>query len=373
MTTAHTFIEPLDVLFLRGNRLFGDPGSYAESQVLPWPSVAAGAIRSLMLAQAGVDPAAFARGDVAHPTLGTPDHPGPFRLAGIHLARRTGDRVETLHAPPADLFVSLDPRGYPVANRLVPVRPAPGLLVSAPLPQWPVLPQAQRDKPAGGWWLTQAGWRTYLAGATPDSTQLVPSSELWRIDTRVGVGLAPETGRADDGKLFGMQAVAFGHGVGFAAGIQGSEPPAAGVLRLGGDGRGATIAHAHLAPSEPDLALLAAAGRCRIVLTSPGFFEHGWLPAGTGADHRFELHGVRARLVCAAVPRAETASGFDLARRAPKPAQRVAPAGSVYWLEALEASPDRLRKLADAGLWGEPAHNPSRRAEGFNRFAFASW
>lgn len=42
--TAYRFLEPLDVLFLRGNKLFGDPGSYGASLVPPWPSVAAGAL-----------------------------------------------------------------------------------------------------------------------------------------------------------------------------------------------------------------------------------------------------------------------------------------------------------------------------------------
>ena len=372
MTTAHTFIEPLDVLFLRGNKPFGDPGSFGESQVLPWSSVAAGAIRSLLLTQDGIDPAAFARGDAPHAALGTPADPGPFRLVAWHLARRSGGGVETLHAPPADLFIGADEGRSPVATLLAAVQPAPGLLSSAVLPRWPVLPRAGRDKPATGWWLTQAGWKAYLAGRAPQAAQLVASSELWKIDARIGIGLAPETGRADDGKLFGMQAVAFRHGVGYAAGMRGSAPPAPGMLRLGGDGRAASISHAHVAPSEPDYAVLAAARRCRLVLTSPGLFERGWLPTGTGADHRFELHGVRARLVCAAVPRAEVASGFDLARRAPKPAQRVAPTGSVYWLEQLEATPGQLRKLAEAGLWTEPAHNPARCAEGFNRFAFAA-
>ena len=43
--TEHRFLEPLDVLFLRANKLFGDPGSYGESLVPPWPSAAAGALR----------------------------------------------------------------------------------------------------------------------------------------------------------------------------------------------------------------------------------------------------------------------------------------------------------------------------------------
>jgi CRISPR-associated protein Cmr3 len=78
------FIEPLDVLALRGNKLFGDPGSYGESLVPPWPSVASGAIRSMMLARDG-DPAAFAAGQ-KHPTLGTPTEPGPFTVTAFHVA-----------------------------------------------------------------------------------------------------------------------------------------------------------------------------------------------------------------------------------------------------------------------------------------------
>ena len=89
------FIEPLDVLVLRGNKLFGDPGSYGESLVPPWPSVAAGAIRSAILARDG-DPFAFAKEQWKHPTLGTPSEPGPFTITAFHLARRQGDRVEPL-------------------------------------------------------------------------------------------------------------------------------------------------------------------------------------------------------------------------------------------------------------------------------------
>ncbi len=370
--TAYSFIEPLDVLFLRGNKLFGDPGSFGESQVLPWPSVAAGAIRSLLLTQAGIDPALFARGEVVHPTLGTPARPGSFTLAAFHLARRVGRRIETLHAPPADLVINHEAGLPPQASRMTPTEPAPGLASSASLPHWPVLGHGERKKPTAGWWLTQAGWAAYLAGRLPAAEQLVATPTLWKLDARVGVGLSPQTRRADDGKLFSMQAVAFEPGVGFLAGIQGAENPAAGVLRLGGDGRGAAIAPADAVPAKSDYAGLAAARRCRVVLTTPGLFPGGWLPTGTGADHRFELHGVRARVVCAAMPRAGVVSGFDLAQREPKPAQRVAAAGSVYWLDEIEATPEQLRKLAETGLWADPAENAARRAEGFNRCVLAA-
>ena len=375
MNTPYRFIEPLDVLFLRGNKLFGDPGSHGESLVPPWPSVAAGALRSMMLAADGFDLAAFARGVVSHPTLGTPAKPGSFVLTGFSLARRgKAGPVEELHPLPADLALARDAGNGPLRiTRLQPQPPAAGLASSAALAQWPVCAEAQRGKPVGGHWLTQAGWAAYLAGATPTPGQLISSTELWQLEARVGIGLDAATRSVDEGKLFTAQAVAFMPGVGFLATVRGAVVPSSGMLRLGGDGRGAALQAVEHTPPQPNFEALSSARRCRIVLTTPGCFAQGWLPPGVDAEHRLSLHGVNGRLVCAAVPRAEVVSGWDLARAQPKAAERVAPSGSVYWIDELEATPEQLRKLAEHGLWGDADQNAARRAEGFNRFTFAAY
>lgn len=371
----HRFIEPLDVLFLRGNKLFGDAGSYGESLVPPWPSVAAGALRSAMLAREGVDLAAFAQGRIPHPTLGTPASPGSFGITAFTLARRMPDgRIESLHAMPADLLVEADDEGRPAAvRRLVATPPAAGLLSSAPLAQWPVLPQPERSKPAGGCWLTQPGWAAYLAGREPGADQVLRTSALWALDERVGVGLDAERRRAADGQLFTVQAVAMHAGIGFLASVAGAVPPADGALRFGGDGRGAAVRSARHQSATPDLAAISKARRARIVLTTPGLFAEGWRLPGVDADQRLRWPGLSARVVCAAVARADVVSGWDLAQRQPKPAERVAPAGSVYWLDELDATPETLGKLAEQGLWMHDSHNAQRRAEGFNRYTFAAW
>lgn len=372
--TTYRFIEPLDVLFLRGNKLFGDPGSHGESLVPPWPSIAAGALRSMMLAAEGIDIMAFTRGALNHPTLGTPAAPGSFALTAFDLARRgAGGQIETLHALPADLVLAAISDGTLQLKRLHPHLPAAGLASSAPLAQWPVLAQASRGKPVGGHWLSQDGWAAYLKGQAPAIGQLVSAGQLWLLDPRVGVGLDAATGRAEDGKLFSVQAVSFLSDVGFLAAVRGAEPPRTGVLRFGGDGRGAALWAAKHVAAQPDWAAITKARRCRIVLTTPGLFEQGWLPPGVTADKRLELQGITGQVVCAAVPRAEIVSGWDLARAQPKAAERVAPAGSVYWIEDLSATPDQLRKLAEHGLWSDGNHNVARRAEGFNRFTFAAY
>jgi CRISPR-associated protein Cmr3 len=375
----HRFIEPLDVLFLRGNKLFGDPGSHGESLVPPWPSVAAGALRSAMLASEGIDLHDFAAGRVDHPALGTPTRPGPFTVVGFTLARRLADgRVESLHALPADLVAESEAAAdgqqrITRLRRLSPVAPAAGLMSSAPLPLWPALTQHDRAKAASGLWLTQRGWAAYLAGQTPDVSELVRSSALWKLDARVGVGLDAATGRAADQKLFSMQAVAFHRGVGFLAKVAGAEPPEGGVLRLGGDGRGAAVRVPRHQPATADLAAIAKTRRCRVVLSTPGLFTEGWRLPGLDAEQRLHWPGLSARFACAAVPRADVVSGWDLARRVPKAAMRAAPTGSVYWLDELDATPQALGKLAEAGLWFGDGEDAARRAEGFNRFTFAAW
>ena len=392
--TSYCFIEPLDVLFLRGNRLFGEAGSYGESLVPPWPSVAAGALRARMLVDR--HPGWAPSRGAALPEdleLGSAAAPGTFTLTAFHLARRTAKgQVEPLLPPPADLVLADGGGRGPVARAMRPHR-LDGRLASSydeVLPMHPVLASPARTKPASGWWLTATGWRRYLAGETPAGPEcFVHVRELWAYDERVGVGLDEKTRRASDGRLFTVQAVAprllpeaerpHEGAVGFLVGIDGAEPPDEGLLRLGGDGRAALLRPVAGSPvPDPPWDELAGSGRCRLVLTTPGIFEDGWLPTGAtrGEDGiRFDLHGVRGRIVCAAVPRYQVVSGWDLANWKPKAAERAAAPGSVYWLELDEGvGPDDLRRLAARGLWTDTEHaQRMRRAEGFNRLAVAAW
>ena len=373
---AH-FLEPLDVLFLRGNRLFGDAGSYGESMVPPWPSAVAGAIRSAILARDGIDPAAFGTGEIEHVTLGTPGRPGDFQITDFQLAWRgeSGEgRLERLYWLPADLVATRSDAGGIELHRITPHPPGYGIDSSMPTVQLPVLAQQDRTKPASGLWLNEAGMANWLAGELPDvDRHLVAADRLWGLDERVGIGMDRASRRADDGKLFTLQAVVMKPGVGFVASVEGDALDDGVLLRFGGDGRGAVVSRVDAPAPQGDLTAIAEAGRCRLVLTTPGIFPDGWRLPGMAEDAGFELLGVRGHVVCAAVPRAEVISGWDLARWQPKPAQRAAPAGSVYWLEDLKATPEQLRKLADHGLWPASGYDARRRAEGFNCFVFSTY
>lgn len=380
------FLQAVDVLQFHGNKLFGDAGSFGGALMLPWPSVAAGALRSRMLADAKIDLPAFARGepvlrDTLVRVLGTPAVPGSFRIAHFGLARREAPgKVELLFPLPADVVVpARNNPGTKSAPLRMTLRELPELLRgSYPLPRLPVLEQHELSKTDTGYFFTHAGWAAYLNGETLEPEHLIHRDQLWQSETRVGVAVQEGAGTVRDGALFSTEVVNLKHGIGFCARVFGTDGqlPRDGLLRLGGDGRAVTI-HA-CALDTTRVPYLAEGQRFKLVLTSPGLFADGWRPSGTLRENdqwRWRGRDCSAELVAAAVPRAETVSGWDLAQWAPKPAQKVAPTGSVYWFENFQGDPVELSKLAESGLWGLPDQNDDalRRAEGFNNVAIGEW
>ena len=371
------FIQPVDTLSLRGNRLFGAAGDFGECGFPPKPSVLAGALRSLLLAQAAEQIEGFTRGQrLQDPELdrilGIPAAPGNFALRGVFPASKGSDgRVSLLLPLPADLLVFNEGRHVrPLEPQALPV----GIQAGTPggLPLVAILRQAEASKPEGGWLLNQAGVAAYLAGQPIQPEHLVKQSSLWAREPRVGIGLARASRTAEDGKLFTVEHTVPRQpehdslAVGLAVAVDGVEDrlPPSGFLRLGGDGRAAALA-AMPAPDWPSpLDIIRRTGRFKLTLTTPGLFAEGWRP--TLPD------GLAARLVCAATPRFEVISGWDLAAWAPKAAERAVPAGAVYWYEDFADDPGKLAEWVACGLW---SHNPdqTRRAEGFNNALLAAW
>lgn len=397
------YVRPTDSLFVRGNLAFGDSGEHGASLMPPPPSLFAGAFRSALLGHDAEQLAAFVQhGQCSDPALarclGTPQVPGEFRLTWLSMAgqaggpnNRTGSNAvpEAIAPLPADLAV-LDHSFAALAPRAVPN----GVQSAGNLPMRPTLASAKQEKPKGGVWLRQPGLAQHLAGQLPaDSTQL-ESKHLFQRDPRLGVGLNEQARTAEQGLIYTTEGFAFSptcasspqpfETTGFLVGLQGvnSLLPPEGVLRLGGDGRSAHYRRVRFTP--PVVAdVPGKQGKFRLILQTPAIFAQGWLPDGVteqaDGSHRLQGPGFSARLACAALGRREVVSGWDLHQWAPKPAQAAAPAGSVYWLDQFEGSPDKLAAWVDNGLClhdSAQARHPQqhiRRAEGYNCALLAAW
>ena len=401
MSTRYFFVEAIDVLMLRGNRSFGDAGQHGEALVPPWPSLFAGAFRSAMLAGDARRLAEFVAvgsgkfdseeqrsqrmcsllGADLFETLGTPQRPGRFRITWASLgqsAGRTGDAAASPALPlPADL-VAQDEGSRSSLLALQPAALPAGLRGSARLPMTALWRTAKQVKPAAGHWLDGVGLTAHLQGRAPSAT--VRTGALYGRETRLGIALDPASRTASDGALYTTEAIALQDGAGFLVGIDGAAGLADhGLLRLGGDGRAARWRSAQFKPLAAPA--VAQGGRFRLLLTTPGIFSNGWLPEGVtlAPDNNYRLRGdnFSARLACAAVARHEVVSGWDLAQWAPKTAQRVASAGSVYWFDRFEGDAGKLAAWVAGGLWPDNARmqpdHAQRRAEGFNNALLGNW
>ena len=393
--TEYRFIRPIDVLFVRGNRLFGGPGDYGESLMPPRPSLFAGALRSKMLAAHPQELAAFVEqcplGDEAlRMSLGSAQEPGDFRLSFVALAARGTDHIDWFLPLPADVIGTTQEEGENNTLKLNYLIPHPmdrRIQCATPLPSLPVCRSAKQTKPVAGLWLNAEGVSIYLNGEKLSNEHVVHTRQLWKKDSRLGIALSPTARAAEEGRIYTSDAVALAsggtddrNGVGFLVGVQGAHGrlPENGLLRLGGDGRGAEMDSVALDLPKPTLDRIQEERRFRMVLTSPGLFQRGWLPDGCveqDGAYCLQLPGFSARLIAASVPRGEIISGWDLLRRKPKPAQRVAPTGSVYWFDECEGDPGVLQKLVDTGLWPDEdtSIDRQRHAEGFNHVLIGCW
>jgi len=371
-------ITPADVLFLRGNRLFGGAGEHGAAEMPPWPSVFAGAVASRILADHDRIAAVAASPSDAERILAEVAGPD-YACAFLALGRR--GRV--FLPLPADLVAEM-PEGAaaPELRRLRPRRVPDGLTSSAPLPMVPALESAERRKPLAGYWLDLDGWQQHLQGELPDPDHLVASRELWQLDPRLGIARDPNTRTAAEGRIYTSEAVALAKDTCFVAGFSGRNIPANGLVRLGGDGRGAHIEPAGGHAPEP------APGRpeggwpgFRMILTSPGVFPGGWLPPGCQEDADgivFTCGALRARLRAAAAGRHGVISGWDLARHRPKPARKVVPTGTVYWFSVEDGDTAELEHIWRNGLYAacpnlDKEFAEARRREGFGRAWFGIW
>lgn len=390
--TSYFFVRPVDVLVVRGNKSFGGDGQHGEAVMPPWPSLFAGAFRSALLGRDAQVLARFAhQGTTADtrlaPILGTPAEPGSLAIAWASLARATAEprtddtasdvavEVEAFLPLPADLAAFDDP-GCPPLHALHPATLPAVTKGSSDLPFVARLAIGKQAKPDSGRLLDASGLRAHLWGELP--RVVAASTDLFRRETRLGIALDGATRTASKGALYTSEAIAFADGCGFLVGCEGDDGAlgGAGFLRLGGDGKAARYRRARFdVPSVP-AEDIQRSGRFRIILATPGIFPEGWLPPRVvrvaAGDYRLQGEGFSARLACAAVPRHETVSGWDLARWEPKSAQRTAPAGSVYWFDQLVGDVGKLADWVKKGLWGD---NPDRqrRAEGFNRAFLGIW
>jgi CRISPR-associated protein Cmr3 len=217
----------------------------------------------------------------------------------------------------------------------------------------------EKDKPdkIASWWTDDAftGW---LAGGIVDIGKIADSKELSpvkRVKTQVGIN--PDTYSTKEGVLFSTEVTETLSKVGkelleWAIGISFHTPENTTsfenqIFLLGGVDYPANSLkapdNAFAFPNDLNNAFSKGVRGLKVVLTTPAFFTEGWLPDGFGFSagaYRGKLPGITGDCILksAVIDRAQSVSGWDMVKGAPKAIKRLVPAGSVYFFEKSDGS-----------------------------------
>ncbi len=327
---------PDDVLFFRdGKPSTRGTDHYLRSLFPPHPSTLYGALRTRRLVEAEVDLRGLdakvwrQRVGPLEKELGAWGGFGSLALRGPWLTRRG----EPLFAAPADLGVTLraslegPPQVSDVA-RFRHVSPEGERRWSHPLALL-VSAESGEHGPPEGWYLNREGLAAWRGGGLPRPEDFVHASALWTPEARTGIGLEDDKRSGKAGLLYTFGFIRLAAGVALGFEVAGSPLGAAGRIRLGGEGRTATL---ETGPGFPRFSPDGRAGRfVSVCFATPCLSASGAYPPGFSAGRLDgEIGGWRCRLVAAAVPGFATVGGWDLARNRSKPLRRAIPAGSVF-------------------------------------------
>lgn len=382
-------VEPLDPLIARDGR----PAAVGRFDTVsfPYPSMLAGAVRTRMGSENGA-----------------------FTLAGAAALKELKEKV-IVRGP---LLAELEPEGNGVLQWLAPA-PQDALLLShddkpalkrlfprplrpdqatdslAELGLQPVgfekaegYGKPPKDVPAFWSWPV---FETWLESPQDQSAVKLSSLgiEALPVERRAHLAIQPGERVSIDGMFFQTAGLRFLHkGASplaprrFALSLSCEEATVAGrdlkmkrqIAPLGGERRLARWLPATKEwPVMPEAIRekIVATGRARLILLTPAVFEKGALPGWNGGDWPLEAV-VKATVRAACVPRPQVVSGWNLETGRPKKTRRLAPAGSVYFIE-LSGAKDDVRQWCDEAWFASASDDAQDRCDGFGMAVLGTW
>ena len=324
-------LDPVDGLFFRDARPF-EPATHAASS-LPMPQTLAGAVRTLLLERHKVDFGQLGKlmkkgADFASALCqianGSAAAVADVRINGPYF---TLDG-QVLVPMPTNLRQDKENSSL---MRLDPLKiPPPGWQPEDPgmLPLWRY---NREGAEAVEGFLKPCGLRHFLEGGLPDPQDLVPTSALYELDSRTGIGIDPQSNSAAEGSIYGIRMLVLKPKAGLYAEVSGpadaltplaSEPV---LMKFGGESKHVSVRILQQGADWPSVPSEAGKGRL-VLLTTPAHFN-GWKPPCI-------------KPVAAAVGGHQAVSGWDLAKGGPKPNRFMVPAGSTYFLKPGDPEPN---------------------------------
>jgi CRISPR-associated protein Cmr3 len=354
MTKTTWRFKPLDSLFFKESRPMEAIGGSELASAFPPPiRTLAGAVRTAIGDHHDVDWKRFA-GDPDYLPLrdqiGMGDDLGAMRVSGPWMAKKIDDHWQRLFPVPCQL---LGVKQTGDLQKIVSLEAGkPRLCDLGCNVRLPVTPLGAKGFVGlQDYWINGEVFGKILATDPIAPEELIPAEALFSHEARFGIAIDNRLRTVEKSRLYQTRHVRLKSDVAIEVDIEGLDAsflPKGGVIRLGGEGRGAIFQV--LEQRFPDLQTVqktdGANGVMIVLLThtrlDPNAVAYTVLPGFKKEEQagqtvwKGRIHGHVFTLVCAATGKAVREGGWDLLQRRPRPVSSLIPAGSVFLMKSEE-------------------------------------
>lgn len=298
-------IEPNDTLFFRSGTPFSiGEETWAETSVLPNPSVLWGALFSTMLIN-------------KHITL---EDKSKLIINGIFLQRKEMDKISSKILIPAPLDVYKDNERGICKKKYIKRE----TVISNYSTSLPYVGKPNTDKKIEDVSNYFIDWIDFIETYPNENLSVrIYSSEYFNANIyKVGIARSNDTRTSEEGKLYRMDMNEYKSDWEIIVEFEAPNFTDTGILKLGGEGKTAKYRIIPNSVNKPQIKD-EANGFFKVYFHTPAFFESG--------NGLLELSNLKnAKLISASVGRPISIGGFDMEKGKPKPMRKAIPPGTVY-------------------------------------------
>lgn len=361
-------IRPVDVLFFRDSKPFSRGSEHFSKSIFPpYPQTLYGALRTKALEELGCDFEMFANGKISEDTfsnkellkeygidkikeeIGTPQQPGKFSLKGPFLLHQ--ERVIYLKLP-------ADVKKKTTSNDFIKLTPFnwedEGIYADCEIKFYPhfITEDILEDEDA---YISLGDFTDFYLLNRAQLQRVQTPNEIFTYEKRVGIQLDSQTSTTQEGKLYTISVVRMKDDWSFCVFVENlSILPQTGTIKLGGANR--VCEFRHILDNEDPFRFyyqkindiknqINQSKKFRLVFLTPAIFKKGWLPEKVNNNYELEINNLKLKLITACINKPEYISGWDIAKKRPKPLKKLVPAGSVYYFELVEGDVDELFEI----------------------------
>ncbi len=342
--------DPLDSLFFREAKPFNaGEGGFLDSQFPPSAQSLSGAIRTAIGEANSID---WSKPKEIEAMLGTADDPRHLEFSGPYLLKDG----QPLYPVPLNLLYSKKEQKW---TRLHPTQNSHPSDMGEQ--QFPTPKQTlEGGKPIEEGWLDANEFKKVLNGALPE--RHITQKALYEREARVGIGRDNRKGVVNEGLLYFTRHLRLLENVKLGMAIGGLSTEISQYVRLGGEGRLASLKEETLSPLPiPSTENNKLEGVIIILLTHGDFAgenEPNWEKLKPDLD---------LKLISACIGKPIREGGWDYANKRPKPLKSLVPAGSCYFVQSKSCAIEEVIKELHGKKIGQ------RNVFGYGEIAVGLW